>query len=145
MFFLDENVKNSFHISLKFVPKGTINNIPALVQVMGATSHCLNQWWLIYWRIHASLGLNVFNGHIMMMNIDTWVPNFRVKRYTKYMYHVSSYKTRWATYLICVICIFHRYIWLSLNGIFVGTIKTVLRYRVKYATLVFSKFIQEIK
>ena len=24
-----------------------------------ATSHCLNQWWLIYWRTHASLNLNV--------------------------------------------------------------------------------------
>ena len=23
-----------------------------------ATSHCLNQWWLIYWRIYVSLGLN---------------------------------------------------------------------------------------
>ena len=23
-----------------------------------ATSHCLNQWWLVYWRIYASLGLN---------------------------------------------------------------------------------------
>ena len=23
-----------------------------------ATSHCLNQWWLIYWRIYMSLGLN---------------------------------------------------------------------------------------
>ena len=22
------------------------------------TSHCLNQWWLIYWRIYASFGLN---------------------------------------------------------------------------------------
>ena len=24
-----------------------------------ATSHYLNQWWLVYWRIRASLGLNV--------------------------------------------------------------------------------------
>ena len=23
-----------------------------------ATSHCLYQWWLVYWRIYASLGLN---------------------------------------------------------------------------------------
>ena len=23
-----------------------------------ATSHCLNQWWLVYWRIYVSLGLN---------------------------------------------------------------------------------------
>ena len=25
-----------------------------------ATSHCLNRWWLVYWRIYASLGLNGF-------------------------------------------------------------------------------------
>ena len=32
--FLNENVKISIKISLKFVPKGLINNIPALVQIM---------------------------------------------------------------------------------------------------------------
>ena len=32
--FLNENVEISIKISLKFVPKGRINNIPALVQVM---------------------------------------------------------------------------------------------------------------
>ena len=32
--FLNENIGISITISLKFVPKGPINNIPALVQVM---------------------------------------------------------------------------------------------------------------
>ena len=32
--FLDENVRNSIEISLKFLPNGPNNNIPALVQVM---------------------------------------------------------------------------------------------------------------
>ena len=32
--FLNENVRISIDISLKFVPKGPINNIPALVQIM---------------------------------------------------------------------------------------------------------------
>ena len=32
--FLNENVRISIKISLKFVPKGTINNNPALVQIM---------------------------------------------------------------------------------------------------------------
>ena len=32
--FLNENVKTFIKISLKFVPKGPINNIPALVQIM---------------------------------------------------------------------------------------------------------------
>ena len=47
-------------ISLKFVPKGLITNIPVLVQVIAdqATSHYLNQWWLVYWGIYVSLGLN---------------------------------------------------------------------------------------
>ena len=32
--FLTENVRNSFKISLKFVPEGLINNIPSFVQIM---------------------------------------------------------------------------------------------------------------
>ena len=32
--FLNENVRISIDISLKFVPEGPINNIPALVQIM---------------------------------------------------------------------------------------------------------------
>ena len=52
---VNENVRISIKFSLKFVPKGQINNIPAIFQ---ATSHYLNQWWLVYWRIYASLGLN---------------------------------------------------------------------------------------
>ena len=33
--FMNENVRISINISLKFVPKGLINNIPAMVQIMG--------------------------------------------------------------------------------------------------------------
>ena len=29
-----------------------------------ATSHYLNQWWLVYWRIYASLGLNELKLHM---------------------------------------------------------------------------------
>ena len=47
--FLNENVWIPMKISLKFVPKGPIDNIPALVQIIAwreqATSHYLNQWW----------------------------------------------------------------------------------------------------
>ena len=50
-FFLNENVLILIKISLKFLPKGPINNIPALVQVMACaiqvTSHYLNQLWLV--------------------------------------------------------------------------------------------------
>ena len=60
--FLNENVWISLNISLKYILKVPFNNIPTLVQIwLGAdqaTNHYLNQWWLIYCRIYASLGLN---------------------------------------------------------------------------------------
>ena len=59
--FLNGNLLIAIKISLRFVPKGAINNIPAFRWWFGAdqaTSHCLNRWWLGYWRIYASLGLN---------------------------------------------------------------------------------------
>ena len=60
---LNENVWIPIKISLKFVPKGRINNIPALGQIMvwrrpGDKPLSLNQWWLVYRRIYASLGLS---------------------------------------------------------------------------------------
>ena len=44
--FLDENIWILMKISLKFIPKGPINNIPAWIQIMAchATSHYMNQW-----------------------------------------------------------------------------------------------------
>ena len=57
--FLNENVWIPIKLSLKCVPKGPINNIPALVQIMAwRRPGDLDQWWLVYWRIYASLGLN---------------------------------------------------------------------------------------
>ena len=50
---------------MKFVLVGQINNIPALVQILfgadQAPSNYLNQWWSVYGRIYASLGLNELN------------------------------------------------------------------------------------
>ena len=60
--FQNENEWVSLRISLKFVPKVRINNIPSLVQVMAwrrpGDKPYLNQCWLDHWRIYASLGLN---------------------------------------------------------------------------------------
>ena len=71
--FLNENAWIPIKISLKFVPKGPINNIPALVQIMlgtnQAASHYLNQWWLVYWRIYASVGLNELRHGSVMTSI----------------------------------------------------------------------------
>ena len=76
--FVNENVWIAIEISLKFVPKGPINNIPALVQIwlgaVQATSHYLNQWWLVYRRIYASLGLNELRHFAWLGNYLFTVP-----------------------------------------------------------------------
>ena len=61
--FLNENVGISIKISLKFDPKGAINNIPALVQKMawrrpGDKPFSEPMMVTVYWSIYASLGLN---------------------------------------------------------------------------------------
>ena len=57
--FLNENV---IEVSLMFVPHDPINNIPAVVQIIAkrgpGDKPYLNQWWLVYWRIYTSIGLN---------------------------------------------------------------------------------------
>ena len=60
--FLNENVLISIKTSLKFVRKGKINNIPALVQIMAwrrpGDKPLSEPRAELYWRIYASLGLN---------------------------------------------------------------------------------------
>ena len=53
--FLEYNVWISINISLKFVSKGPVIKIPALVQIL-ATRHHLNQWWLDYQRLNELWG-----------------------------------------------------------------------------------------
>ena len=43
--FLKENVRIPIEISMKFVPKSPIDNIPALFQIMAWRRHYLKQWW----------------------------------------------------------------------------------------------------
>ena len=77
--FLNENVWIPIKFSLKFVPKGPINNIPALVQIMAwrrpGDKHYLNQWWLVYWRVYASLGLNELNKGPLLRTWINFYPN----------------------------------------------------------------------
>ena len=65
--FLEWKCMSLIQISLNFVPKGPINNIPALFQIMAwcrqATSHYLKQWWSVYWHIYAPLSLNELMRH----------------------------------------------------------------------------------
>ena len=57
---LSENVWISIDISLNFVPKGSINNIPALVQIMGWhwSGHYLNQWSAPRNKLHFNFNRN---------------------------------------------------------------------------------------
>ena len=56
--FLNENIRISIKISLKFVPKGLISKIPALVLIMAWRRPGDKPLWLDHWLIYASLGLN---------------------------------------------------------------------------------------
>ena len=65
--FLNKNVWVSINISLKFVPKGPINNIPALVRIIAwrrpGDKPLSESIIASYWTIYASLGLNeLING-----------------------------------------------------------------------------------
>ena len=66
--FLNENIWISIKISLKFVPKGPINNIPALVQIVAGDKSLSEQWWLIYRRMYASRGLNELIAQIALLS-----------------------------------------------------------------------------
>ena len=58
--FLNENVRITIEISLKFVAKGRINNNPALLQIMvwrRPGDKPLSEPMMVYWRIYVSLGL----------------------------------------------------------------------------------------
>ena len=80
--FLNENIQILINISLKFITKGQINNIPSLVQIIvwcGLGDKPLSEpIMVIYWRIYASLGLNelmiissyVFKNLQLMHGID---------------------------------------------------------------------------
>ena len=65
--FLNENVWISIKISLKFVPKGPINNIPALVQIMAwrrtgdkpLSEPMMTQLNYAYMRHSASMSYNI--------------------------------------------------------------------------------------
>ena len=61
MDFRERNVWISIEISLKFVPKRPINNIPALVNGLDPVRRQAIIWnndGLVCWRIYASLCLN---------------------------------------------------------------------------------------
>ena len=63
--FLNENISFPIKVSLKFVPKGPINNIPSLVQKMDwrrSGDKPLSEPMMVYRRIYASIGLKELTG-----------------------------------------------------------------------------------
>ena len=84
--FLDENVLIVIKMSLKFVPKGPINNIPALVQTMAwqqpgdkPLSGPMMVTLLTYMRQSASMS-QLNNGafrNVFKLNVLTWVIKFQ--------------------------------------------------------------------
>ena len=102
--FLNENVSILIRISLKFVPKGPMNNIPALVREMAwcqATSHYLNQCWLDYRCIYASLGLKELMPVISRSSSCIWswlnlkALCLRPRYYTIYQSRNCTYNPNW--------------------------------------------------
>ena len=43
-----------------------------------ATSHYLNQWWLIYWRIYASLGLNELSSVVLIRYARNFILSYYI-------------------------------------------------------------------
>ena len=75
--FLNENVWISNKFSMKFVTKGPINNIPAMVQTMAwrrSGDKPLSEPMMVslYWRIYASLGINELKAcHVGFMTVNS--------------------------------------------------------------------------
>ena len=73
--FLKENVWIPIKISLKIVPKGPSNNIPAVVQIMAwcwPGDKPLSEPMVVsFWRIYASLGLNELLRSFISIEVET--------------------------------------------------------------------------
>ena len=83
--FLNENKWISLKISLKFVLKGPINDIPALVQIMARRrpgDKPLSEPMMVYRRVFESLGLNELSHHWIRYWLDT---------YSVLSYHLNQY------------------------------------------------------
>ena len=110
--FLNENVWIPFQMSLKFVLKGPINNIPALVQIMAWHRPGDKPLSTVnYWRINASLGLNELTNTKVQHTEAKAMSNFIVSHFVmcggdefkrasifgkhKYKKYINEYWGRW--------------------------------------------------
>ena len=76
--FVNENICILIKISLNFVPKGPIDNNPALVQLMAPNRRQASIWTNadpIHWRIYAAVGGDEFQLRAVMVTLDiSWSP-----------------------------------------------------------------------
>ena len=88
--FLNENIRMSINISLKYVPKGRINYIPALVQIMA-------------WRRPGDKPLS----EPMMVSLLTHICITRPRCINHWGCTSSLYIVNWDTYHILIIILFY--------------------------------------
>ena len=120
--FLNENVWFPTKMSVKFVPKGPINNILALVQIIAwrrPGDKPLSEPMRVYWGIYVSPGLNELkwnnNGitilHYVLINSEfcNWVPSLCLwSFFCRYWYsHPFPLLLRSCSYGIenCILCL----------------------------------------
>ena len=102
---LNENIWISIEISLKFVPKGPINNIPALGQIMAWRwpSLYLNQWWHSL-QIH--IGVTHRYWVKISQNLEGTRSVFRISKSLLRSYeirYISLPQPVWNIYFCCII------------------------------------------
>ena len=91
--FLNENLWISLNISLNFVPKGHINNVPALVQIMAWRRRQAIIWkndGLGYWHIYASLGLNELTCEVLNFCEETQIEVHSQRKQEQTLFHKVS-------------------------------------------------------
>ena len=118
--FMNENVKISTNISLKFVPKGLINNIPALAQIMAwhrpgdkplsdpmtvnlLTHICVTRpQWVKQGTVKVCIKLIIFiHENIICFGLNLLSMIFAMVTFSVFMYTVSSSWTRKVDLTFC--------------------------------------------
>ena len=106
--FFNENSWISNKMSMNYVCWSLIDNMAALVQIMAwrrrGDKPNLNQWLLIYWRIHASLGLNELNTRKNIANAHWWRGYICMIYIYIYIYWINSSISLAVSYYLQYMC-----------------------------------------
>ena len=91
--FFDENVWISIKISLKFVPKGPINNIPALVQIMAwrrSDDKPLSEPMMVTLLMHICVTRPQWVNGIWIHFIDIWICIYNIQWFSFEEMHLKT-------------------------------------------------------